>query len=284
MDRHVRRSARHMAVAAAVVLTASACGSDGDPGSASTSDTQSSVAPSTAPGLSLVVIGDSIPYNSPDDCPGCAGFVDRYADAVESAIGEPVDVQNLSQHTGLTLPDLLTGLDGLSDALADADVILVAIAHNSAELNADEPCGTPLDLNELPVWSEMDQECAVASAAEYRPQFESLFSQVAALRGTQPTILRTVNRYNDWIGWPEVTLGPDENGSTKLILDAWNAMICEVAEANGFGCADIYSAFNGPDGLEPAGDLLAADYTHPSEAGNELIAEILVEMGFAPLG
>ena len=31
--------------------------------------------------------GDSIPYNSPDDCPGCTGFVDQYAKAVQKATG-----------------------------------------------------------------------------------------------------------------------------------------------------------------------------------------------------
>ena len=44
-----------------------------------------------------------------------------------------------------------------------------------------------------------------------------------------------------------------------------NAMLCAAAEGNGFGCADIYRAFNGPDGVKPSGDLLAEDYTHPSD-------------------
>ncbi len=277
MDRRWRLLSRHMTVAVTFLLAVSACGNDGDPADVTATS-------SSAPGLSLVVIGDSIPFNSEQDCRGCVGFVDRYADALESAMDAPVDVQNLSQHTGLTLPDLLAELADFSDALEDADVILVAIAHNSSELAADEPCGAPLDVNNLPTWSELDQECAVASAEEYRPQFESLFSQIVELRGTEPTILRTVNRYNDFIGWPAVSLGPAEHASTKLILDAWNAMQCEVAQGNGFGCADIYHAFNGPDGLEPAGELLADDYTHPSDQGNELIADMLAEMGFAPLG
>ena len=60
-------------------------------------------------------------------------------------------------------------------------------------------------------------------------------------------------------------------------------MICQAAEANGFGCADIYHAFNGSDGLTPSGDLLGKDYTHPSDKGNEVIARILTDLGFAPL-
>jgi hypothetical protein len=42
-------------------------------------------------------------------------------------------------------------------------------------------------------------------------------------------------------------------------------MICKSAKANGFGCADLSKAFNGPDGMKPSADLLADDYTHPSD-------------------
>jgi hypothetical protein len=60
-------------------------------------------------------------------------------------------------------------------------------------------------------------------------------------------------------------------------------MLCKAAEANGFSCADIYEAFNGPDGLTPSGELNAADYTHPSNEGNEFISDVLADLGFAPL-
>jgi hypothetical protein len=64
---------------------------------------------------------------------------------------------------------------------------------------------------------------------------------------------------------------------------AWNAMICETAEAHGFECGDVARAFNGADGRTASGDLLAEDYIHPSDKGHERIAEVLVELGFAPL-
>ena len=55
------------------------------------------------------------------------------------------------------------------------------------------------------------------------------------------------------------------------------------AEEHGFGCADIYHAFNGRDGTKPSADLLSADYTHPSDQGNARIARILIAQGFDPL-
>jgi hypothetical protein len=63
----------------------------------------------------------------------------------------------------------------------------------------------------------------------------------------------------------------------------WDAVLCAAATAKGFGCADVSTAFNGPDGLKPSGDLLAAHYTQPSDKGNALIADVLVAMGFDPL-
>ena len=68
--------------------------------------------------------------------------------------------------------------------------------------------------------------------------------------------------------------------ATKLAVDAWDKMMCEAAVKNGFTCVDIYHSFNGPDGLQAAGDLLAADYTHPSQAGNDRIAELLAAEGY----
>lgn len=164
-------------------------------------------------------------------------------------------------------------------------MIVVGIAHNSSLLASEHPCGAPFNDTGLPDWSSprIDQACAIESAEKYRPRFESLFSQIAAWRKGEPTILRAINRYNDWIGWGEAKLGPAENRKTKVALDHWNAMLCGAAEANGFVCADIYRAFNGPDGLEPSGPLLAGDYTHPSDRGNELIADVLADIGFEPL-
>lgn len=241
--------------------------------------------PSPTPWL-LVVVGDSIPYNSSADCPGCTSFADRYAEAISTATGQAVIVRNLSQHNGLQIDGLLGEVrtDTLRrEALANADIIIVGIAHNDAAMNSnDDPCDGPNDDNP-PDWSKYDAACAAAAAELFRPKFASVYSEIVALRQGKPTLFLTINRYNDWIGWPGYDLPPEGIEATRLVIDAWNKMICEAAEANGFLCADIYHVFNGPDGLTPSGDLLANDYTHPSDKGNEIIAHILIELGFAPL-
>lgn len=62
-----------------------------------------------------MAIEDSIPYDSPEDCPGCTGFVDRYADSLHAATDCLVDAVNLSRHDGVTLPMLLEELNTLDD-------------------------------------------------------------------------------------------------------------------------------------------------------------------------
>jgi len=241
--------------------------------------------PPTSADVSLVVVGDSIPYNSPEDCPGCTGFVKRYAAALAQATGRPVETTNLSQHNNLTLPGLVAELDQFKDQLSGADAIIVGIAHNSIALNSEMPCGSRFDYatGQLSDWTKVNQDCADASTAEYQPQFQEVFSKIAGWRSGRPTILLTINKYNDWIGWNNDPLTKAQEAKTALIHDSWNEMLCSTAVANQFTCVDIYHEFNGPTGRRAAGDLLADDYTHPSDKGNKLIAKTLIAKGFSPL-
>ena len=92
----------------------------------SAQDASPSVPPS--PGsdpLSIVVIGDSIPYNADQDCPGCTSFSQSYGDAIEAATGRRVAVSNMSRHDGATTADIAQQLaaGGLDRLIRDADVV-----------------------------------------------------------------------------------------------------------------------------------------------------------------
>ena len=273
---------------AALVMATDGCSGPGAEKSAESSPS-TSAAGQTGSGesaLSLVVIGDSIPYNDTADCPGCTGFVDRYADKLAKATDRQVETSNLSQHNGLTLPMLMNQLEiSFKEPLSGADAIIVGIAHNSFELSSDEPCGTRFDeaTSTLKDWSKVTARCAASSAAEYRPQYDELFATIESWRDGRPTLLRTIDKYNDWNGWKDAHLTPEQVQRTVVMHDAWNKMLCKSAERHGFTCTDIYHAFNGPDGAKPSGDLLAGDDTHPSDRGNSPIARVLVAQGFAPL-
>lgn len=235
----------------------------------------------------VVAVGDSIPFNKSEDCPGCRGFVDRYADDLRTATGKTVSVRNLSQHNGLQVQGLLDELgEGASRAkeLAEADAIIVGIAHNDIPWNVnDDACdgdnGDDID------WSKYTATCFATEVKRYTPKYEAVFQRIAALRAGKPTILRAINRYNDWSGWPGHPEAAKADGvaASAAVIAAWNKMICGAAEASGFICADISTAFNGKDGTKPSGNLLAADYTHPSDKGNEVIADVLAGLGFKPI-
>jgi hypothetical protein len=78
---------------------------------------------------------------------------------------------------------------------------------------------------------------------------------------------------------------PEGITASRDVLEPWNAMVCKAAEASGFMCGDVYHAFNGPDGLKDIGGDLTASRAngHPSDKGNEVIAQVLIDLGFAPL-
>ena len=196
-------------------------------------------------------------------------------------------VWNYSEHTGLQIDGLLEELksdDFRREKLANADIIIVGIAHNDAAwIRDDDPCDGPN--GDPPDWSKYNATCAAAAAEIFRPKFESAFAQIVALRAGKPTIFRTINRYNEMNGQPGVTFPPETVNAPRSVVDPWSAMICKAAQANGFTCADVYHAFNGPDGLKPVvGDLTASKMNgHPSDKGNEVIAGVLADLGYAPL-
>jgi len=282
------------ALVAAITAAMPSCASGDDTGGAAggarpaaTTAPEATTGPTSADDsvLRLVAIGDSIPFNSANDCAGCTGFVDQYAAALGKATGRRVITTNLSQHNGLTLPMLMDELDGFRDDLSAADAIIVGIAHNSIAMNADKPCGATFDpaTNTLSDWDVVNEQCSAASIAEYRPMYDELYSTIAGWRAGKPTLLRTIDKYSDWLGWTAAHLTPEQEEKTIMMHDAWNTMLCDSAEANGFVCADIYHEFNGAEGTKPSGELLGPDYTHPSQKGNDVIARTLISEGFAPI-
>lgn len=194
--------------------------------------------------------------------------------------------QNLTEHNGLTVDRLLAELSTNQlriDALADADIIIVNIAHNDVPMNRDDDSCDGV-FSETPDWAKFTDACLATELARFKPLYEGVYAKVAALRAGKPTILRTINRYNDWIGWPGHGVTPTGVKTTAKVIAAWNTMLCAAAVASGFLCADISSAFNGASGTDPSGALLGSDYTHPSQMGNDAIEQVLITLGFAPLG
>ena len=238
-------------------------------------------------GWQLVAIGDSIPFGQ-FDCGGCPAFPQLFGAWVETTTGIPVQVKNLSSHAGLTTPGLLERLttsNTYTDAIREAEIITVTIGHNDVPWGAlDDGCDGAngfFDGNADASWQVLVGPCLQPEVDRYRRNLDAVLIAVLATREGQPTVIRFTNQYADIPGDP--CCPPEATEVSTTIKDAFNKAACEVATTHDIPCIDVYHAFNGPDGSEDAGELLAQDHTHPSALGQQKIAELLEAAGLSPL-
>lgn len=241
------------------------------------------------PDFVLVVIGDSIPYNSSQDCPGCTGFVDSYAAALETQLGRHVVVVNESRHDGARTIDIVEQLQtdqNLLDELATADLILISVGYNDQPPYADAHDGCPDPVDDSTPLDVVVQRAAATSHDCIDSVLAVIRSQVAevfgATRGQAPDApIGALTAYDSWIGWFFLNGFPDLRDqlydAESYWLHSWRDAMCAEAEAVGAICVDVYAAFNGPEGTERPAGLLAEDGSHPSQKGNDTIRDALVE-------
>jgi len=275
---------------AGVLVVLAGCGEgDGDAGGAGDSPSSSREAASTAPSestpeetaeapdLRVAVIGDSIPYGGAD-CGGCMAFVDLYAAELGKQSGQLVEANNLSTHDGLTSPQLLTRIktdDYYRDAVAITDILIVSTGHNDTPWAVtDDPCDG--DSGDNPVWVKYQEPCLTKTAEKQAGDLTKFLTEARKLRAGKPTVQIVTTVYNDWIGWSDAPAAATQPSAATL--DAFYKSECAAAKRVGAVCLDNYHAFNGSDGLTPAGDLLGPDYTHPSQKGHDLFARMLMDV------
>lgn len=272
-------------VAAVLGLTLAACSNEDAP---SSSDGTSSAtrSPTAAAPFRVVVIGDSLPYNSDQDCPGCRGFADTYGEALEGELDRPVEVQNLSRHDGARTRDIADQLQSgdLRAALSRGDLVIVSVGFNDQPpyAEAGQPCASATDT---------DRQAIRALQATTRPCVDQAMK---SLRAHLVTVLTEVHDqapdartatlvpYNSWTGWSALSRLLERqrhriDAVVTYALDRWRTALCTESRAANAVCIDTYRAFNGSRGLKPAGPLLARDYTHPSQRGNDTIRDLLLQ-------
>jgi len=273
-----------IAVAVALATALATCASSPSAGSSPTPS-------ASAEGLVLVALGDSIPYNSPDDCPDCTGFIETVGAALESQSGQPVIIENRSRHDGATTQDIAHQLvddHAMIEVLGTADVVIASFGfNNQPPYTSGEPTCATIDGE--------DASDAVVFAAVAATTTGCVDAQNAALGELGRTVLErlralapdariaVLNSYDAWSGWETLAGYPDLEGpiltTVGYALSSWSDTLCEEAKAIDAICVDLYRRFNGVDGLTPSGSLLAADYTHPSQEGNDAIAEEILASG-----
>jgi lysophospholipase L1-like esterase len=260
-----------------VLLALAACGND----------EVREPSPKAAPnGFSVVVIGDSIPYNAPYDCPDCTAFADSYGAALEEQVGRSVTVENLSRHDGAMTHDIHEQLETgvLDEPLSKADVVLLSVGFNDQPpyAGSGQPCAGPVEPLDaaLTTVRKTTRACVDDVTADLRTTLTTVLDRV---RERAPdAALGTLVPYNSWTGWsPLVALPKPQRdhieGLVTHALDEWRTALCAESEAVDATCVDVYRAFNGDRGLLAATPLLADDHTHPNQRGNDVIRDLLVE-------
>jgi lysophospholipase L1-like esterase len=264
---------RILQIALAAVLIA-ACGSQSPP------------APSATPVLSappspyrIVALGDSLAFGA--NCP-CPPFPARFSDVTADRLGVETDLSNFAV-SGITSEMLLTmvrtgdrdailrlvGQDPVAGAprdirpdLAAADMVLLEIGANDFL----QRCAGSFD------------PCAV-TAPGVAANVAAILDEVAALQGSHPYLVRMIGYY-DFCQTGDAGPHPSEAQQCTDFLRALNAANSSVATQRSIAFVDLIEPFNGPGGTRDAGDLLSNDHVHPSDSGHQLIADLLVGLGW----
>jgi lysophospholipase L1-like esterase len=233
----------------------------------------------------VVALGDSIPLNDPTDCPGCVGFVESYADAVNA---DAINLARGGALTGAIAGEIQRG--DAADELEDADLVIVSFGGNDQPPYRQEyqPCrvGDPETVVEA-------VEAVAATTTDCVDQVTRRLTRNAtgaleAITEQAPdAAIAVLVPYNFWIGLPALEGAPDtaRRAADRLMtyaVESWRDALCDVVAGVDGACIDVYAAFNGPDGRQPAGDLVGADHTHPSQQGNDLIRDLLLEANLLP--
>lgn len=274
-------------LAVAVAVTGVVVGGIGV-GAATTPTEPASTAAESEPAegdVSIVVIGDSIPFNASQDCSGCTSFADSYGDAIAAGTGETVVVENRSRHDGARTADVEQELasGALADVLDGADVVIISVGYNDQPpYDGERPCAAASLTTDAELFAAViatTRECVDEVTGNVRESVASILSLVRSI--APDAAIGVLTSYDSWAGWPALeAAGPETaeavGGVIAYGLEQWRAALCAEAEVAGAVCVDLYEGFNGPAGDQVAGALLAPDYTHPSQLGNDLIRDLLL--------
>jgi lysophospholipase L1-like esterase len=207
-----------------------------------------------------------------------------YQRLIEADLGVDVKTINLSV-PGWTSSDLLGAIRKnllFRLSVAKSPIVTVNIGSNDLlvirRAYKDRTCG-----------GNDNQTCLKEGVAAFSANFNAILAEVRTLRGDRKTIIRTMDIYYPFVNEDRAQdTWPNDQGNDfqvfKPYLDAVNNQIASMATARNIPYAQVYLAFNGPNGDIDPDDvgLLAFDHLHPNGRGHRLIADLLKGLGYNP--
>jgi lysophospholipase L1-like esterase len=226
--------------------------------------------------IRIVALGDSDTTGEGDATH--LGWVGRYGRLLRQKLGLTVVVTNLARE-GKTSSALLAELRSDSrtrEAVKTAQVVLIGIG--GADLNAGD--------QQLEAGACKSTACYAAGLRAFGRNIDATAALVRKLRNPRQAVLRAITLPNVVPGAKDVVppfiterIGVYQNNALKRY-------ICGAMARHGGKCIDAYGAFNGADGTGNAyakGWLTKNPCCYPSGKGQQLMAELVLRSGLAPL-
>jgi lysophospholipase L1-like esterase len=213
------------------------------------------------------------------------GYVPRYRSYLQTDTGATVSLTNLGRN-GWTSTDLLNALQ--------SDTAMRKAVHASRVVTWDIGGNDLLDARSSyknkTCGGADNQDCLRGTVATFEANWDNIIVQILHLRATANTIVRTMDIYNPYVGADQSSdTWPDDAGNDfvvfKSYLDQVNQHIAATATSNSIPYAEVYLAFNGPNGDVAAQSkgYISFDGLHPNDIGHKAIADRLRALEYAPL-
>jgi len=254
------------------------CGGDDSASDGERSGSRAS-RPAKPADLPVVALGDSETNGSGDPTGG--GWVGRYARLLGRRLGVEVRVTNLAAN-GKTSEQLLSEVrsdPATRAAVRKAQVVLLGIG--GADLNAGDDA--------LAAGECRAEACYTPLFERFARNLDATVAAIRRLRGSRATVLRAITPPNTLTGAEDVIPPFLRRISTRIgayQAKTANRAICRVMAEYDGRCIQVLTAFNGPDGTENGyekGFLNLEDCCYPNARGQQLMAEMLLKTGLAPV-
>jgi lysophospholipase L1-like esterase len=238
------------------------------------------------PTVLYTALGDSVGFGLLAEPRLIEGYVPTYRRFIEIDTDFNVILRNLSfpALTSSNLRFAISELQFVRISIALSTIVTVNIGGNDLlRARRAYKAGTCGGVD--------NQDCLRAAVAIFDDNFPAILEAIVSLRGSRPTIFRTMDIYNPFVSvdmaqnsWPN-----DQGNDFQVLnsyLDKFNTTINNEANSRSIPFARVHERFNGPLGDIDPNDmvppLISIDGVHPNNDGHQVIAELLRDLRFSP--
>lgn len=279
-----KRTVAVTALVASLSLLVVGCGSGAQRSADSSLAPAKASATSDAPGVQVVVIGDSLARTN---------WPKQYGEHVAKVLGKHVDV---------TVLRAMGVADGASlvkynPTVRGAEILIVQTGFNNVLPDPETGIGCPGTsagdtASTILRWiRSTEPTCLAEGINTYAGLYDQIFTGLKGARAGKPAVfvaMTSVDGNNDptrpdgLVGMMPTTVRPEVIRWNLAAYERWNTMLESRATAAGFQVVDLYHAINGPDGSRVVGDL-SDDGGHPNAKGDAFYVELLKAVDLSAL-